>query len=68
MSIDRTAIETSLREHSVIPLDKNPYQPTTEQIEDEWNGRNKQTIRRNSMIPKILTTRTNIDSLRLLEP
>ena len=66
-SDERTTLDTALRENS-IPLDKNPYQPTTEQIEDQWNSKNKQTIRKNSQIPKIMTTKTNIDSLRLLEP
>lgn len=67
LSADRTTVDTALREQSTI-LDKNPYQPTTEQIEDMWNSKNKQSIRKNNQIPKILTSKTNIDSLRMLEP
>lgn len=51
-----------------MQLDKNPYMPTTESIEDDWNHKNKQTIRKNSMIPKILNSHTNPASLQLLEP
>ena len=60
LSVDR--IHEALKGNQ-SPLDRNPYQPTTEQIEDDWIRKNNQTIRKNSLIPKILTTKTNLDSL-----
>jgi len=61
LTMDRTH-DVLTKDHGT-PLDKNPYQPTTEQIEEDWNQKNNQSIRKNSMIPKILTTKTNLDSL-----
>ena len=37
LSVDR--IQEALKGHQ-SPLDRNPYQPTTEQIEDDWTRKN----------------------------